>query len=112
MDSRWTGSVIAALTIGGTASIGGAASGLAEAAQPAASARTGLIPRAAIFGNPERAQARLSPDGRFVSFLAPRNGVLNVYVAPRDGLAQAQPITEDKLRGIREHFWALDGRHV
>ena len=38
-----------------------------------------LIPRSAIFGNPERAFAQLSPDGKYVSFLAPRDGVLNVW---------------------------------
>lgn len=40
-----------------------------------------LIPRAALFGNPERANAQLSPDGTRIAFLAPVNGVLNVWVA-------------------------------
>ena len=39
---------------------------------------TSLVPRAALFGNPVRAQARLSPDGRYISFLAPKDGILNV----------------------------------
>jgi dipeptidyl aminopeptidase/acylaminoacyl peptidase len=71
-----------------------------------------LIPRAALFGNPVRAQARLSPDGRYMSFLAPKNGVLNVWLAPFGKLAAAKPITEDKKRGIRQHYWADDGRHI
>ena len=37
-----------------------------------------LIPRKLLFDNPERTQARLSPDGAFVSWLAPKAGVLNV----------------------------------
>jgi hypothetical protein len=45
----------------------------------AGNSETRLIPRTALFGNPVRAQARLSPDGRYMSFLAPRNGVLNHY---------------------------------
>jgi len=71
-----------------------------------------LIPRASVFGNPERAQARLSPDGRYISYIAPRDGVLNVWVAPAGDLAAAKPITNDRKRGIRLHFWAYDGTHV
>lgn len=78
----------------------------------AAPATTPLIPRATLFGNPERTQARLSPDGRHISFIAPRDGVLNVWVAPEGDLAAAKPITNDRKRGIRQHFWAYDGTHV
>ena len=35
---------------------------------------TELLPRADIFGNPERASAEISPDGRMLAFLAPRDG--------------------------------------
>jgi dipeptidyl aminopeptidase/acylaminoacyl peptidase len=76
-----------------------------------------LIPRAALFGNPERAQARISPKGDYISFLAPRDGYLNVHVMPASGdlalnLAQARPVTNDTRRGIRKHFWAADGAHI
>ena len=71
-----------------------------------------LIPRATLFGNPERTQARLSPDGRYMSFIAPRDGVLNVWVAPAGDMAGAKPVTNDRKRGIRQHFWDYDGAHV
>src|ERR1700760_4578622 len=71
-----------------------------------------LIARTALFGNPVRAQARLSPDGRYMSFLAPKNGVLNVWLAPFGKLEAAKPITDDKKRGIRQHYWADDGKHI
>jgi dipeptidyl aminopeptidase/acylaminoacyl peptidase len=71
-----------------------------------------LIPRSALFGNPVKTQARLSPDGRYVSFLAPRDGVLNVWLAPFGKLGEAKPITQDRKRGIRQHLWAFDNRHV
>jgi len=71
-----------------------------------------LIPRSALFGNPVRAQALLSPDGRYISFLAPRDGVLNVWLSPAAHLDQAKPITNDRKRGIRQHYWAQDSRHV
>jgi dipeptidyl aminopeptidase/acylaminoacyl peptidase len=71
-----------------------------------------LIPRAVLFGNPVRAQARLSSDGQFLSFLAPRDGVLNIWLAPFGKLDAAKPITHDRKRGIRQHLWADDGRHI
>ena len=71
-----------------------------------------LIQRAALFGNPVRAQARLSPDGRYISFLAPKDGILNIWLAPYGKLNEAKPITNDRKRGIRQHYWAEDGRHV
>ena len=49
-----------------------------------------LIPRDVLFGNPQRAQARLSPDGKWLSFLAPVDGVLNVWVGPADDISQGQ----------------------
>lgn len=71
-----------------------------------------LIPRQLLFGNPDRAGARLSPDGQQLSFLAPRDGVMNVWVGPADDLAAAKPITADVGRGIRNHFWSFDSRYV
>jgi len=78
----------------------------------AGNSETHLIPRTALFGNPVRAQARLSPDGRYMSFLAPKNGVLNVWLAPFGKLDAAKAITDDKKRGIRQHHWADDGKHI
>jgi dipeptidyl aminopeptidase/acylaminoacyl peptidase len=78
----------------------------------AANHEAALIPRAALFGNPVRAQARLSPDGRYISFLAPKDGILNIWLAPYGKLGEARPITNDRKRGIRQHFWAEDAQHV
>ncbi|MEO8061156.1 MAG: S9 family peptidase [Pseudomonadota bacterium] len=71
-----------------------------------------VIPRSALFGNPEKTQARLSPDGKYLSYIAPRDGVLNVWLASRTDPDNARPITNDQKRGIRQHFWAYDNRHV
>lgn len=78
----------------------------------AARAEVQLIPRAVLFGNPERAQGRISPNGQYISFLAPLEGVLNVWVAPVDRIAEARPITRDTGRGIRNHQWAFTGKHI
>jgi dipeptidyl aminopeptidase/acylaminoacyl peptidase len=71
-----------------------------------------LIPRRALFGNPERTELRLSPDGRFLSFLAPKDGVLNLWVAPVGDLEAATPMTGDTGRGIRLYTWAWTDEHL
>lgn len=84
-------------------------------AAPAALAQrqpTPLIPREVLFGNPARAQVRLSPDGSRLSFLAPLDGVLNVWIAPAEEPDAARALTCLDQRPVREHSWAADGRHV
>lgn len=71
-----------------------------------------LIPRDALFGNPTKSQGRLSPDGTMLSWLAPHNGVLNIWVAPRNDMTAAKVITNSEDRPIRDHFWAPDGKSV
>jgi len=78
---------------------------------------TDLIPRQVLFGNPERATPRLSPDGARLAWLAPRDGVLNVWLAPVNpqtgvDLDQAEVVTDDRDRGIRTFDWAHDNRHL
>ena len=71
-----------------------------------------LLPRSDIFGNPERTSASVSPDGRKIAFLAPRDGVLNVWVAPVGDLAAATPVTAETVRPVRQYFWAPDSSRV
>src|SRR5215467_5499845 len=73
---------------------------------------TPLIPRDTLFGNPQRAQARLSPDGKWLSFVAPVEGVLNVWVAPVDDPSKAEAVTHEKDRPITSHSWAFDSKHI
>jgi dipeptidyl aminopeptidase/acylaminoacyl peptidase len=71
-----------------------------------------LIPRTAFFGNPEKARVRLSPDGKRIAFVAPVEGVLNVWVSPDDDPAKAKPVTFDKHRGIVQYTWAFTSQHI
>ena len=70
-----------------------------------------LIPREILFGNPERTQPRISPDGKRLAYIAPVDGVLNVWVGSVGG-DDFRPVTEDRDRGIRLYFWAEDDRHI
>jgi len=71
----------------------------------------GTIPREVLFGNPERAAPQLSPDGTKLAYLAPSNGVLNVWLRTV-GKSDDQVVTSDKKRGIRSYFWQYDGENI
>src|SRR6266496_1498751 len=71
-----------------------------------------LIPREVLFGNPERADPQISPDGSQLSWLAPdTNSVLNVWVSAMDG-ANPHPITNETDYPIHYYRWAGDGKHI
>ena len=70
-----------------------------------------LIPRDVLFGNPEKALPLLSPDGRQLAYLAPVDGVLNVWVATPGG-NDDRAVTRDTDRGIRQYFWGRDSKHI
>jgi dipeptidyl aminopeptidase/acylaminoacyl peptidase len=70
-----------------------------------------IIPRADLFGNPEKTSAQISPDAKYLAYLAPDEGTLNVWV--RSANAQDDRVlTRDRKRGIRNFFWAYDNKHL
>lgn len=79
---------------------------------PAPSTETPLIERAKLFGNPSKMAGNVSPDGKWLSWIAPRDGVLNVWVAPIDRPGNAKPLTAEKTRPIRAAFWAPDSKSL
>jgi len=84
---------------------------LTSCGKKAAIAEPELIPREVVFGNPEKASPQLSPDGTMMSYLAPVDEVLNVWVGTI-GEDDVRPVTKDTLRGIRRYFWSGDSRHI
>ncbi|MFH1374075.1 MAG: S9 family peptidase [bacterium] len=70
-----------------------------------------LIPTEVLFGNPDKASPRISPDGMMMSFRAPVEGVMNVWVGTI-GKDDAHPVTDDTLRGIWRYFWSGDSKHI
>ncbi len=76
-----------------------------------------LIPLPVLFGNPERIMPRISPDGSQLAWIAPHEGVLNVWLAPISAdqgvdWGAARVVTDDTDRGIRQFAVAHDGRHL
>jgi dipeptidyl aminopeptidase/acylaminoacyl peptidase len=71
-----------------------------------------LIERSILFGNPSRSQARLSRDGKWLAWLAPRDGVMNLWAAPVSDPANGKPLTNERERPIRGYFWAADSSRL
>src|SRR3954453_10029914 len=69
-----------------------------------------LIPRAVLFGNPEKTSPKLSPDGKRLAWLAPDGkDVLQVWVKTVGG-DDDKVVTDDKKRGIRQYAWAENSK--
>ncbi|MBX7514941.1 S9 family peptidase [Qipengyuania sp. GH38] len=71
-----------------------------------------LIDRDELFGNPVASQGRISPDGQWVSWIAPDEGVMNVWVAPASDPSNGKVVTDDRHRGISNHQWTVDSQYV
>ncbi len=87
-----------------------ASASLVQAASPPAT--TPLIERVKFFGNPTKTSGRISPDGKWLFWIAPRDGVMNIWVAPLATPAKARPLTAEKSRPIRTAFWSPDSRSL
>ncbi len=73
---------------------------------------TDLIPRAVLFGNPDKAAVSLRPDGKQVAFLAPHEGVLNIWVQDIESNHSPRVVTHNKDRGIQAFSWSFDNRYI
>lgn len=71
-----------------------------------------LIARDALFGNPTRSAGSISPDGRWLAWLAPHDGVMNVWLAPFDTPDDARVMTRATERPIPQFFFAPDSRSL
>jgi dipeptidyl aminopeptidase/acylaminoacyl peptidase len=81
-------------------------------AEAPASELPALISRDVLFGNPDRSNVRLSPDGKWLAWISPSEGILNIWVAPVSALGEAKVLTNDRKRGIRTFDWAYTSEHL
>jgi len=72
-----------------------------------------LVDRELFFDNPEISGGQLSPDGSFISFIKPYNGVMNIWVKKfEEPFTAARPVTADAVRPIRSYFWSRDSKYI
>ena len=70
-----------------------------------------LIPLETLFGQPNRFSPRLSPDGTQMTYIAPHEGVLNIWLKTI-GEEDDHPVTFDKGQGIYRHYWVKNGDYL
>lgn len=72
-----------------------------------------LIDREIFFGDPEISGAKISPDGNYITFIKPFNGVKNIWIKDFDKpFDEARPLTADTSRPIMGYFWAVSSKYV
>jgi dipeptidyl aminopeptidase/acylaminoacyl peptidase len=81
-----------------------AASFVSAEDSPSSSAIPPKIPVRDFFKNPESRGYLLSPDGKTLSYLAPWESRMNIWVRPTAG-GEAKRITSEKDRDIRDYSW-------
>jgi dipeptidyl aminopeptidase/acylaminoacyl peptidase len=88
-----------------------AATGGAE--RSGSSGAAALIPRRLLFADPGKSVVRISPDGRKIAYLAPLDGVLNLWVASLDDIGNARGLTRVTDRSLGPWVqWLHNNRHV
>jgi dipeptidyl aminopeptidase/acylaminoacyl peptidase len=70
-----------------------------------------LIPIEALYESPLIQWGGISPDGRWLSYIKPWHGHLNVFVRPV-GSAKERVVTRDSVRSISSYWWSADGRRI
>ena len=85
---------------------------LAGEADTSADERPPLLDRELFFGDPDISGAQLSPDGRFVTFMRPYEGVRNIWIKSIDeAFDEARPLTADD-KPVPGYFWSRDSNYV
>lgn len=73
---------------------------------------TPLLDRSLFFGNPEISAGKISPDGKYVSFLKAYDGIMNIWVKEFDApFDAARPITASS-RPLYGYFWTEDSAFI
>ncbi|WP_457637339.1 S9 family peptidase [Oceanithermus sp.] len=66
------------------------------------------IPLEVLFGDPELNQVQVSPDGRSLAFVAPWEGVKNLWVQDLE-TGEKRRLTADRGRGVMGYSWLPSG---
>ena len=70
------------------------------------------IPCQVLFGDPDRTNPKLSPEGHLLAYAGPHEGVMNLWVQPVDGSTPPRPVTADQGRGITDFEFCAGERIV
>src|SRR5438128_1262614 len=69
------------------------------------------IPLRDFFRNPEKTGYQISPDGKWISYLAPYERRMNIFIMPRTG-GEAKRVTSETERDLAGYFWKSSERII
>lgn len=71
-----------------------------------------LIPRQILFENPVKSNPQISPDGKYLTYIAPdKNNVLQLWLRTV-GKQDDRILTANKKDGIYNYFWTYNGQQL
>lgn len=70
-----------------------------------------LIPRKVIFDDPKKTNPKISPDGKRLAYIAPANGILNVWIKTI-GKSDDRPVIKGNDNGVQLHWWAENTKNI
>jgi dipeptidyl aminopeptidase/acylaminoacyl peptidase len=70
-----------------------------------------LIKTKVLFGNMEKTNPHLSHDGKHLAFIAPVNGVMNLWVRTL-ATGKDTVVSKETTQGISDYVWAEDNEHL
>ncbi len=73
--------------------------------------QTPLIPLEVLFGDSDQTNPQLSPDGRYMAYSAPFEGVANVWIRTV-GKQDDRPLTKNDGSGIWSYQWAFNSEQI
>jgi Tol biopolymer transport system component len=78
---------------------------------PRGAGQVPLIRRQVLFGNAEKLRPQVSPNGKLLAYIAPYQGVRNVWVRTI-GASDDRAVTRETVRPIRDYYWQPDNSHI
>ena len=85
----------------------------AQTRQAATSKLPPLLDRELLFGNPEIANASISPDGKYMAFMKPWKDTMNIWAKSVDQpFSAAKLLTSETKRPVATYLWSRDGKYV
>ncbi len=70
-----------------------------------------IIPRSIVWADPQLSMVKISPNGKTLSYLAPFQGNLNLWLAPVDDWETAKSVSSSQ-HPLRDYWWAKTNDHL
>ncbi len=74
-----------------------------------------IIPRRVLFGSTKVSNVKISPDGKFISYISPienLDGISNVVITQTHDRLKELILTNEQEDNVQHHTWAFDNEHI